>query len=206
MSLNLSLLIGEVQIVTGFRVSLFQILAGQDFSPWSKYAEETEMWGQQALEAVARKPAFYSDKYESDSGMVSRLRAISLASSVPDQYAAKVRRQLSTQAKLSSSAPYQQGALQQKCDRGDVVALKTGAEAALPTTGLLTTRMTSTTYESHFNLRFKALFEIIEQGGIFVELCFQFIFVLFFFVSQERDLAFFPMLSRTRKQCVRCHI
>lgn len=164
------------------------------------------MWGQQALEAVARKPAFYSDKYESDSGMVSRLRAISLASSVPDQYAAKVRRQLSTQAKLSSSAPYQQGALQQKCDRGDVVALKTGAEAVLPTTGLLTTRMTSTTYESHFNLLFKALFEIIEQGGIFVELCFQFIFVLFCFVSQERDLAFFPMLSRTRKQCVRCHI
>ena len=151
------------------------------------------MWGQQALEAVARKPAFYSDKYESDSGMVSRLRAISLASSVPDQYAAKVRRQLSTQAKLSSSAPYQQGALQQKCDRGDVVALKTGAEAVLPTTGLLTTRMTSTTYESHFNLLSKALFEIIEQGGIFVELCFQFIFFVLFCFARAKIQCFLEL-------------
>ncbi|KAJ7360643.1 hypothetical protein OS493_015753 [Desmophyllum pertusum] len=109
-----------------------QILAGQDFSPWSKYAEETETWGAQALAAVAHKPALYADKYESDSGVVSRLRAISLASSVPDQYAAKIKRQLSISAKLSSSAPYQQGALQQKGDRGNIMALQTGVEAALP--------------------------------------------------------------------------
>ncbi|KAL9975174.1 hypothetical protein ACROYT_G012301 [Oculina patagonica] len=112
-----------------------QILAGQDFSPWSKYAEENEVWGAQALAAMAEKPALYSDKYESDSGVVSKLRAFSLASSVPDQYAAKVKRQLSISAKLSSSAPYQQGALQQKDDRGNVIALQTGAEAAASATG-----------------------------------------------------------------------
>jgi len=85
---------------------------------------------------MANKPALYSDKYDSDPGVVSRLRAISLASSVPDQYAAKVRRQLSISAKLSSSAPYQQGALQQKGDRGNAMALQTGAEAASSATGL----------------------------------------------------------------------
>ena len=85
---------------------------------------------------MADKPALYSDKYDSDSGVVSRLRAISLASSVPDQYAAKVRRQLSISAKLSSSAPYQQGALQQTDDRGNAMVLQTGAEAALSATGL----------------------------------------------------------------------
>ena len=114
----------------------FQILARQDFSPWSKYAEDNEVWGAQALAAMANKPALYSDKYDSDPGVVSRLRAISLASSVPDQYAAKVRRQLSISAKLSSSAPYQQGALQQKDDRGNAMALQTGAEAASSASGL----------------------------------------------------------------------
>jgi len=107
----------------------WQILAGQDFSPWSKYAEETETWGAQALEAVANRPALYSDKYESDSGVVSRLRAISLASSVPDQHAGKVRRQLSMSAKLSSSVPYQQGGLQ-KGGQGNVTPLQTGADVA----------------------------------------------------------------------------
>lgn len=119
----------------------FQILAGQDFSPWSKYAEENEVWGAQALAAMADKPALYSDKYESDSGVVSRLRAISLASSVPDQYAAKVKRQLSISAKLSSSAPFQQGALQHKDDRGNVTALQTGAKVASSATGLFTESM-----------------------------------------------------------------
>ena len=114
---------------------IFQILARQDFSPWSKYAEDNEVWGAQALAAMANKPALYSDKYDSDPGVVSRLRAISLASSVPDQYAVKVRRQLSISAKLSSSAPYQ-GALQQKDDRGNVMALQTAAEAASSATGL----------------------------------------------------------------------
>jgi len=114
----------------------FQILARQDFSPWSKYAEDNEVWGAQALAAMANKPALYSDKYDSDPGVVSRLRAISLASSVPDQYAARVRRQLSISAKLSSSAPYQQGALQQKDDRGNAMALQTGVEAASSATGL----------------------------------------------------------------------
>lgn len=114
----------------------FQILARQDFSPWSKYAEDNEVWGAQALAAVADRPALYSDKYDSDSGVVSRLRAISLVSSFPDQYASKVRRQLSISAKFSSSAPYQQGALQQKDDRGNVMALQTGAEAASSATGL----------------------------------------------------------------------
>ena len=107
----------------------FQILAGQDFSPWSKYAEETETWGDQALAAVAPKRALYSDKYDSDSGVVSRLRAISLASSVPDQHAEKHRRQLSISAKLSTSAPFQQGGLQQKDRQGNVMALQTGAQA-----------------------------------------------------------------------------
>ena len=114
----------------------FQILARQDFSPWSKYAEDNEVWGAQALAAMANKPALYSDKYDSDPGVVSRLRAISLASSFPDQYAAKVRRQLSISAKLSSSAPYQQGALQQKDDRGNAMALQTASEAASSATGL----------------------------------------------------------------------
>lgn len=72
---------------------------------------------------------------------MARLRATSLASSFPDQYAAKVRRHLSTSAKLSSSAPYQHGALQQKGGRGDVMALQTGAEAALPAPGLFTAHM-----------------------------------------------------------------
>ena len=121
----------------------FQILARQDFSPWSKYAEDNEVWGAQALAAMADRPALYSDKYDSDSGVVSRLRAISLASSVPDQYAAKVRRQLSISAKLSSSAPYQQGALQQKDDRGNVMALQTGTEAASSATGLFRFRVLS---------------------------------------------------------------
>ena len=116
----------------------FQILAGQDFSPWSKYAEENEVWGAQALAAVAERPALYSDKYESDPGVVSRLRAISLASSVPDQHAAKFKRQMSISAKLSCSAPYQQGALQQKGDRGNVMALQTGTEAASSAAGLFT--------------------------------------------------------------------
>ena len=71
----------------------------------------------------------YSDKYESDSGLVSRLRAFSLASSMPDQHAGKVMRQYSMSAQLSSSAPYQQGALQRKGERGNVLALQTGAEA-----------------------------------------------------------------------------
>lgn len=114
---------------------IFQILSRQDFSPWSKYAEDNEVWGAQALVAMANKPALYSDKYDSDPGVVSRLRAISLASSVPDQYAAKVRRQLSISAKLSSSAPFQ-GALQQKDDRGNAMALQTAAEAASSATGL----------------------------------------------------------------------
>ena len=116
----------------------FQILAGQDFSPWSKYAEENEVWGEQALAAMAEKPALYSDKYESDPGVASRLRAISLASSVPDQHAANVKRQMSISAKLSSSAPYQQGALQRKGDRGNVLALQTGTEAASSASGLFT--------------------------------------------------------------------
>lgn len=120
---------------------IFQILARQDFSPWSKYAEENEVWGAQALAAMAEKPALYSDKYESDSGVVSKQRAFSLASSVPDQYAAKVKRQLSISAKFSSSAPYQQGALQQKDDRGNVMALQTGAQAASSATGLFTESM-----------------------------------------------------------------
>ena len=114
---------------------IFQILSRQDFSPWSKYAEDNEVWGAQALVAMANKPALYSDKYDSDPGVVSRLRAISLASSVTDQYAAKVRRQLSISAKLSSSAPFQ-GALQQKDDRGNAMALQTAAEAASSATGL----------------------------------------------------------------------
>lgn len=107
-----------------------QILAGQDFSPWSKYAEENEMWGAQALEAVASKPALYSDKYDSDTGVVSRLRAISLGSSLPDQHLGKGKRKSSF--KLSSSVPYQQGALQQKTERRNVLAQQTGAQGQPP--------------------------------------------------------------------------
>ena len=91
-------------------------------SPWSKYAEETETWGEQALAAIAPKPVLYSDKYDSDSGVVSRLRAISLASSLPDQHVGKFGRQLSTSAKLSTSAPYKHGGLQQKDEPGNVVS------------------------------------------------------------------------------------
>lgn len=114
-----------------------QILAGQDFSPWSKYAEETETWGEQALAAIAPKPVLYSDKYDSDSGVVSRLRAISLASSLPDQHVGKFGRQLSTSAKLSTSAPYKHGGLQQKDEPGNVVshAQVTGAVASTLASG-----------------------------------------------------------------------
>ena len=91
------------------------------------------MWGAQALAAMAERPALYSDKYESDPGVVSRLRAISLASSVPDQHAAKFKRQMSISAKLSSSAPYRQ-----KGDRGNVMALQTGTEAGSSAAGLFT--------------------------------------------------------------------
>ena len=84
------------------------------------------MWGAQALEAVASKPALYSDKYDSDTGVVSRLRAISLGSSLPDQHLRKGKRKSSF--KLSSSVPYQQGALQQKTERGNVLAQQTGTQ------------------------------------------------------------------------------
>ncbi|XP_067053198.1 uncharacterized protein [Acropora muricata] len=99
-----------------------QILAGEDFSPWSKYAEETETWGELALAAVAPKPVLYSDKYDSDSGMVSRLRALSLASSMPDRYARKVGRRLTKTTKLSTSAPHKHGGLQQKDEPGSSIS------------------------------------------------------------------------------------
>ena len=88
-----------------------QILAEQDFSPWSKYAEETEIWGPRALAAEAHKPV-PCEKPESDSGGVPRGRAIScVASSVPGPFQRKFQRQFSVMAKLSSSAPHQQGTL-----------------------------------------------------------------------------------------------
>ena len=90
------------------------------------------MWGPKALAAVAPKPSLYSDKCDSDSGVVARLRALSLASSVPDQYSEKVKRHASIPTKLSSSAPYQQGALQRE-GRGEVVS-PSGADASLTAT------------------------------------------------------------------------
>lgn len=78
----------------------------------------------------------YSDKYDSDSGMVSRLRALSLASSMPDRYAGKVGRRLTKATKLSTSAPHKHGGLQQKDEPGSSISKGQSAGEVLTTTNI----------------------------------------------------------------------
>ncbi|XP_032222674.2 uncharacterized protein LOC5521422 isoform X1 [Nematostella vectensis] len=90
--------------------SNFQTLREHDFSPWSKYAEETETWGEVALAAQTSHGLPQPRDDDSPLGDPSRMRAVScVASSVPGPR--PFQRGTSLVEQLSTSAPYQQCAM-----------------------------------------------------------------------------------------------
>jgi hypothetical protein len=80
-------------------------LGENDFSPWSKYAEDTETWGAVALAVETEHQIPDNGKDDPDNGSMARSRAVSCINA-PQTRMGTFQRHFSIDEKLSRSAPF----------------------------------------------------------------------------------------------------